>query len=513
MHWLTLPEPAPRTPPAFHDRLAAKLWLAEQLEAAPRQSLAAICRQIEAIDASPLTPKQAIELLAILRSAAIPLLAGIEPGFIRKPLPLPGEDKQAFEVSQQFWLSLGIAYLRRAPHFVPAEKIVLLHRAANAFRLAQYAHFQASHACPELLDRLLFSVLVQAERHALLRQPISDPDFPQLGEFNIAGSLSWAYLLHQIDPYRLTAGQLAVANRAIRRWRELTGFQSSPASSPKAQLLDLSGLLGAVPSEGMPRWLDVRPVSRKLRQRIDALIGGETPEALKLGSDLSSQACIALLEAMDLSLHAHPAEISEASGEIELVFGCDHAYALLRGELPNPPVSAVAQHTPLSYQRMAMFGSERDGAGLVKSIERGIQIPRETWLVRDGQAIRKNNENSPRHITNCLVASSLDGEVRLGVLQSLQTGPADTLSARLKWFEARIEVGKLKRSPQQAPRQPSIPVFVLHADEGLSVLVPINAGTRLGSGMVLESASPEHLLPSSVIERGIDFIRYACQPS
>ena len=513
MHWLTLPEPPPRTKPAFHDRITAKLWVAEQLEAAPLKSLTAIGGQIEAIDASALPPKQAVELLAILRSAIIPLLPRIEPRFIRKPLPLPSEDKQAFEATQQFWLNLGIAYLRRAPHFVPAEKISILHRAATAFRLAQYAHFQASHESPVLLDRLLFSVLVQAERHGLLRQPLSDPDFPALGEFNIAGSLSWAYLLRQIDPYRLTAGQLAVANRAIRRWRELTGFQTSPATSAKSQLLDLSSLLNATPSEGMPRWLDVHPVSRKLRQRIDALNTGEAPEALKLGSELSSQACIALLEAMNLSLQPQPAEMAPAQGEIDLAFGCDHAYALMRGELPNPPASAASQHTPLSYQRMAMFGSERDGAGLVKNIERAIPIPRETWHMQEGRATRENDEKSPRHVTNCLVAASVEKVIRLGVLQSLQTGPGGELSARLQWFPEKVEAGKLKRSPQQDPRHPAIPVFVLHGKDGLSVLVPVNAGTRMGSGMVLESCSVEHLLPTRIIERGVDFIRYACQPS
>ena len=512
MHWLTLPEAPPRTKPAFHDRLTAKMWVAEQLEAAPLKSLTAIGAQIEAIDASALPPKQAVELLAILRTAAVPLLAGIEPLFIRKPLPLPKNEWLAFEATRQFWLSLGIAYLRRAPHFVPAEKISILHRAATAFRLAQYAHFQASHESPVLLDRLLFSVLVQAERHALLRQPLVDPDFPQLGEFNIAGNICWAYLLRQIDPYRLTAGQLAVANRAIRRWRELTGFQTSPATSAKAQLLDLSSLLDATPSEGMPRWLDVHPVSRKLRQRIDALNAGEAPEALKLGSELSSQACIALLEAMDLSLQPHQAEISPTQGEIALVFGCDHAYALIRGELPNPPAAAATQHTPLSYQRMAMFGSERDGAGLVKGIERAIPIPRETWRMQEGRAIRENAEGSPRHVTNCLVASSIDKVVRLGILQSLQSGPSGELSARLKWFPEKLEAGKLKRSPQQDPRHPAIPVFVLHDKDGLSVLVPVNAGTRMGSGLALESTSVEHLLPTRIIERGVDFIRYACQP-
>ena len=35
------------------------------------------------------------------------------------------------------------------------------------------------------------------------------------------------------------------------------------------------------------RWLDVRKVERKIDQRIEALLAGESPESLKLGRELS----------------------------------------------------------------------------------------------------------------------------------------------------------------------------------------------------------------------------------
>ncbi|UCV11505.1 hypothetical protein KI614_15410 [Dechloromonas denitrificans] len=511
MHWLTLPEPSKTISPAFHDKMTAKLWLAEQLDARPLQTLAAIRLQIEAIDGAIMPPTQAIELLSILRTAAVPLLADVAPRFVRKPLPLPEDDQRAFEITQLIWLRLGIAFLRRAPHFAPADKCLHLHRAATALRLAQYAHFQASHELPPLIDRLLFSVLAQAERHGLLRQAVSDPDFPQLGTAHIAGILSWAYLLRLSDPYHMSTGQLTVANRALRRWRELPGFQVTPDHSPKAQLLDLSPLFGGPLPEGIPRWLEVRNVSRKIRQRIDSLNAGETPEALKLGSELSSQACIAVLEQINRALHNPFKTESEESGPIELVFGGADAFALIRGELLSPPPGKTVQHTPLSYQRMAMFGHERDGDGQVSSVDKELVIPGEQWMLQAGRASRVNGENLGRHLSNSLIAASIQGKVRLGILQALQTGPGGHLSARLKWFAEQVEAGKLKRTPQHDPRQPSIPVFILRDEKTLSALLPISAGARLGVGLVLESTSVEHLLPTSVIERGVDFIRYACQ--
>jgi hypothetical protein len=98
--------------------------------------------------------------------------------------------------------------------------------------MAEYCHFLAARECPRLLDQLLFAVLTQAESSGQLRKALPDPDFPQFGEANIAGHLSWAFMLRLVDPYRLSAAQLAVANRAISRWRELASFQAIPDDDP-----------------------------------------------------------------------------------------------------------------------------------------------------------------------------------------------------------------------------------------------------------------------------------------
>lgn len=219
MHWLTLPEPRKDVKQAFHDLASAKAWLATQPQTQPMLMLNAIGEQIDAIEASTLPPTQAIELLNLLRSAAIPGQTAIESRYIRKALPMATEDERCFELAQKLWLRFGVAYLRLAPHFPPAEKVLPLQRAACAIRMSQYCHFQAARECPITINRLLFAVLTQAESAGILRQTLTDPDFRHLGEANIAGHLAWAFMLTLIDPYRLSAAQLTVANRAISRWR------------------------------------------------------------------------------------------------------------------------------------------------------------------------------------------------------------------------------------------------------------------------------------------------------
>ena len=146
MHWLTLPEPRKNIAQSFHDLASAKAWLASQPQAKPMHMLAAVSLQIEAIEASTLPPALAVDLLNLLRTAAVPAQEAIEPRYVRKALPMLDDDQRAFEVAQRLWLRLGTAYLRLAPHFAPADKVGLLHRATAPARSTPVRHPRSGRA-------------------------------------------------------------------------------------------------------------------------------------------------------------------------------------------------------------------------------------------------------------------------------------------------------------------------------------------------------------------------------
>ena len=54
-----------------------------------------------------------------------------------------------------------------------------------------------------------------------------------------------------------------------------------------------------------------------------------------------------------------------------------------------------------------------------------------------------------------------------------------------------------------------VPVFLLHDGDDCSLIVPSIAGIRLDNGVTLEGTSVSHLVPTEVLERGVDFVRYA----
>lgn len=507
MHWLTLPEPRKNIAQAFHDLASAKTWLASQPQAQPMHMLTAIGLQIEAIEASTLAPTVAVELLDLLRTAAVPAQDATEPRYLRKALPMLDEDQRAFEMAQRLWLRLGIAYLRLARNFAAAEKGKLLHRAACALRMTQYCHFLAARECPTVLDQMLFAILDQAEREGLSRHALADPDFPHLVDTTIAGHLVWAFMLRLIDPYRLSAMQLAVANRALSRWRELAAFHATPDDDPKGHSVDIGPLFGEALPEDIPRWLDVSRVARKIAQRIAALRDGESPEALKLGRELSPAACIRLLRDIEASLESHGRQQSTEIGEIELAFGAEYAYATFTGEMIGPSGSLDASSASLAHQRMAMFGFDR--VSTMPTAVKKLNVPGENWLLVDGKAVRPADRVGARRQSPCLIASRSLGGPRLGVMSGLQSIPGGALAANLQWYEERIEAGRLARTAAPGQTAPVVPVFLLHDGTRSSLIVPSVAGVRLYKDVMLEGTSVSHLVPTEVLERGVDFVRYA----
>ncbi|PKO91495.1 MAG: hypothetical protein CVU16_07645 [Betaproteobacteria bacterium HGW-Betaproteobacteria-10] len=506
MHFVSLPEARQNIALAFADVNSARAWLATQPQAQPTHMLAALTLQIEAIDGAAEQPAPVvIELLDVLRTAAMASLESVEPRFTRKALPLPAEDERCFAGVQQFWTRLGIAYLRRAPDLPAPEQALPLNRAACAFRLAEYCHFQAAQECPKSLDQLLFAVLDQAVQSHVLQQALPDPDFPHLGQAHTAGHLAWAFLLRVVDPYRLSASQLVVANRALSRWRELCEFQSVADDDPKNRALDLKRLVAHSLPESVPRWLNVRTLVRKSRQRIEALKAGELPETLKLGRELSSTACIRLLGALNASLRSEQTQASTEMGQIKLSFGCENAYAICRGELLNPPADLDAKSATLAHQRMAMFGFDR--LSQMPTAVKTLSIPQEVWTLVDGRAIRASGQVGARRLSPCLIASHRDGVPRLGVMLRLQSTDTGALAASLLWFEGKIDSGWMQHGASK------IAAFLLRDDSEWSLLVPANAALRLNQPCALHEMAIKHLVPTDVLERGMDFVLYACRPA
>ena len=97
----------------------------------------------------------------------------------------------------------------------------------------------------------------------------------------------------------------------------------------------------------------------------------------------------------------------------------------------------------------------------------------------------------------------------LGVLEGLHTSASGSLTADLKWYEGPIEAGRLMGTSAQQSKQPITPGFLMHDGDQYSLLVPATAGVRLNVVLGFQASSLSRLLPTEVLERGVDFVRYA----
>jgi hypothetical protein len=202
-----------------------------------------------------------------------------------------------------------------------------------------------------------------------------------------------------------------------------------PDDDPKAHSVDLAPLFGAPLPAGIPRWLEVRKVERKIDQRIEALLAGESPESLKLGRELSGAACVRLLRQLEDSLQPQQTSASTEIGEIELAFGPEHAFNVLTGEALNPNSSLDAGSASLSHQRVALFGFDRVSA-MPTSVKK-LTVPSEKWTLVDGRPCARSD--GARRLS-CLVASIRKEQPILGVLDGLLTSASGALTADLRWY-------------------------------------------------------------------------------
>jgi len=514
---LTLPDPKAKASTTLRDAAEAQAWVAAQQQAQPMRLLRAVLAEIEGIDASAITPGVRVDMLDALRPAIVLTEASIELRYANKPLPLVDDENAAFEAAWQVWHALAIAYLRASSFLPPAEALRPLHRAAIALRESLHCHYIAGQEAPQSILQLLYELLLTAESRDLGRTPLIDPDYKHLGDSSIAADIAWSFLLHFCDPYRFSAAQFAVANRALSRWRELAGFQSHPDDSPKARVITLAPWLGEeIITEDGPRYIDVRPVVRKIRRRIESLEAGETPDQLRLGRELSGPACIVLLRMLSDALRPNASfagdAVSPKTTSVELIFGHEHMFAAITGEPLEGLQQVSAKSDRISHERIALFGFD-NMANRVDNAAETLKIPSETWGAEDGWVLRAANAGA-QVLGPALVAmrDPESGNAQLAVLFSVRQSIEGWLMATLRRLPGPASVGVQRIANAPVKNAPQTPAFLLpeDADAGIpaSICLPTGSGARTGALMALDRCNVPHLRLTDVIERGTNFVRF-----
>lgn len=528
MTWFSLPSIQAENKAAFFDSDSAAVWLAGQPQANAPAMLAELVTQIQAFNCYITAPRERFKTLEVLRKTCFAVSGECQRRYENKPLPLLPADQAVLEAALQLWRACAVAYLHCLsacldgdPSIAPYSARVA-HRVLSCLRMEQMNCYLAGAELAVGFWHNLHAVLASAEQLSIAREPVEDRLLGETSESTLGGQYCMVLLLHLARPFTLSRAQFAAVNRWLARWREQAAVLSGPEESPKSRCiaLDLAQdrpLHDNLGAARVGRWLSVKGVLRKIRERVELLAAGESPESLKLGSGLSSEACVELLNALSEYLK-HPnktiADIPGAASSIDVVAGLETIYRFLGGtRLKESLASNSSFATRLSHEQIALFGHvARD------TWENSEKLAEKWQLVRlkpgELQLIRPAGSGNVRLVLRSLLAIQLSQNVNcsLASVNSLHIRCDGSLCITASLFPGAPEplLAELREKP--AGKISRHPAFLLAQENGdSSVFLPAGLQARALSIRFFEGREQSllELRLLSLIERSGDNERWS----
>jgi hypothetical protein len=528
MTWFSLPSVQAENKAAFFDSDSAAVWLAGQPQANAPAMLTELVAQIQAFNCYITAPRDRFKTLEVLRKTLFAVSGECQRRYENKPLPLLPAEQVLLDTALQLWRASAVSYLHCLSACLDGDPSIstysarVAHRVLSCLRMEQLNCYLAGADLAGDFWHNLHAVLASAEQLGVAREPVEDRLLGETSESTVSGQYCMILLLHLARPFTLSRAQFAAVNRWFARWREQAAVLSGPEESPKSRCiaLDLTQdqpLHDNLGAARVGRWLSVKGVLRKMRERVELLAAGESPESLKLGSGLSSEACVELLNTLSEYLK-HPkkttADLPGEASSIGIAAGLETVYRFLGGTRLK---EAVAPHSTfasrLSHEQIALFGHvARDTWENSEKLAEQWQLmrlkPGELLLVRPAGSgnfrlvLRSLLAIQLSQKEHCSLASVSSLHVRcdgsLCITASLYPGTPAPLLAELR----EKPVGKISRHP----------AFLLSQENGdSSVFLPVGLQARALSIRFYEGREQSNLglRLLSLVERGGDNERWS----
>ena len=527
MSWLSLPATQELNRAAFSDADSATRWLAGQPQANASAMSAEIARQLEAFNSFTTSPRNRFKTLEVLRKAIFAVSNESQRRFEYRPLPLSPAEQSALDLTRRLWRFCALGYLHCLDACLDHDESIVsyasrvAHRVLACLRMEQLDCYLASMALDDGFWRTLHTVWKAVEQLGVAREAVSDRLLGERAESTPRGQYGMILMLHFAQPYTLSRGQFAAIVRWLARWREQVAVLSMPDDSPKSCCipLDLSSDKPAgchLQHAEVERWLSVGNVLRKIRQRLDLLADGQSPESLKLGSGLSSEAVVTLLKALGNNLEQarySSSDQAQASASATVAIGLENAFYVLGGKgLKGSSYSSL-----LNREQLAVFDH------VVQDSEDNRDCQAETWGVMgeaagEVQLLRPAGSGAIRLILKGLLALKRAGreDYSLALISSLRSNSDGSLSvsASLIPFEAQPLVAELREKPSgKLSRHPAL---LFSSDEDgtpPSVIVPAGLPGRALTVRFYASGeqTPFGFRLAANLERGGDSERWSLE--
>lgn len=436
----------------FYDRPSAERWLIDQPLANTETMLDRLAEQLPRFLAMPIATSDRFKALEVLRKPIFTFCRDALKRVENKPLPLLAAEqscvlqiaaiwrlcRQGYQEALGACLALNAGFVRHSA--------LIVSRVLACMRMEQLCCYQSRMSLPKGFWYALHDVFVAAERLGVVRDLVEDKLLGETKQASAVGQYAMALMLHLAQPARLSRTELTSVIRWLSRWRERAGVLRAPDSdggvSLELAIAEDRPFVAAnakSPANGLvPKWwFSVGGVLRKIQQRSHLLAQGATPEALKLGTSLSDEACAHLLEQLWHRLqtnevpHMLGGQLPPNTGrEVMLGAGLEAIFATLGGKGLKRAADPMQRYgSYLQRQQIAVFGHvvekeerpdywERWRACELPPAAEGGNGPRAYGLLRPGSPT-SGNEKVRLKLGGLVVLK--EGRVEIGQVRSLVT--------------------------------------------------------------------------------------------
>ena len=411
---------------------------------------------------------------------------------------------------------------------------MVAHRAIACLRMEQLACYGAGHELGDDFWQSTHALWKAGEALGVVGEAVADRLLGETSDSTLNGQFSMIVLLQLARPFSLSRSQFGAATRWLARWREQAIVLTTPDQDRKSCCLTIDLAQNRVLHDNLrppaePRWLALNGVLRKMRQRLDLLAKGETPESLKLGTLLTADACATLLNELgdqfrypDTQPCEAPAGAGVLSSSLPVASGLENAFRLLGGKGLNETAPTSGFGNTLSAEQIAVFGH------VVRTVE-GKTYAGEAWQLvaeaADGESLRLTRlvgTQEARLALNSLLALKLPNRdafalATITALYVCRDGRL-CLTANLLGLEPTPLVAEIRERPSgKVSRHPAflLPDNNDSASQTLaSVVLPSGLAARALSTRFFEAREQSSfpLKPVECVRRGSDHEVWALAP-
>jgi cyclic-di-GMP-binding protein len=514
----------------FQDAAGCMRWIAALPITNVQLAHQMLLEQVLALTSSDVPALERLKILEAIKETAHFAQAEIAKRYLGKPLPLDQADAQAWKAVTGLWSALGANYQRCLDAYsagdlaiAPFAALITL-RCLRAAGHAMFEHYQVYREPDAAAWRVFHQLFAFAEEHGISRMRVQDVFARHDADASCAEAYTHGLLANLANPYALSVRQMAFLRRWLDKWSSLVNLsaQPLPAGTIPPIAVDFGGdapatLADRVTHGASVRYLDLEQIAKTLRQTINLLKQGQTPERLGLGGDARQPGCESLIMLLYVQWcragTLRTEERSPADDPAEVCFGIGDTFKLLGGEEKTTPAAT-------SFSSRDKWEADNLGFSMRLSTvaTQSVVKKSENWrilnqsnsgfmcMLREPSGLLRMNHNQLLGVRR-----SAETAGRLGTIQWIKVSPQNECQCGIRMFPGAAKAISVRPSNFNLPGKQGyeqallLPEIAMPATP-MTIILP--AGW-FQAGRMIEIMGEKKQIAKLVnlIERGADFDR------